>query len=270
MVKRKSKTKKKRNISLNKSFKNVTFKNVPIASMKLKGSLETLGEIDYHYQKYENTFEFFDKLMVKDRSLRKLLCIPSVGDSWMRSFLKVVLDSEDIDTSELMVKNVEPVDPLVSVEKFNQMVRKCDKRFISISVQLIVKGKPGTHANILVIDTKHKIVELFEPHGNRSSETSMDSLPGAYKTSDKLVRKYFKKYFPNYKYVSPTENLPTFGLQAKVDAYSGMCVTWCIMYLHYRLLNPYKTQKQIIRKMKSIVNRPFLLKYAKYVEDTIK
>ncbi len=58
---------------------------------------------------------------------KKVLCIPEAGDSWMRSFLRVVLDSENIDTSELMVKNVGPVDPLVSVEKFNKMVRKCKK-----------------------------------------------------------------------------------------------------------------------------------------------
>ena len=134
----------------------VKFKNIPLSNRKLKGSLETLGEIDYHYQKYDNTFKFFDKIMEKDKKIKKVLCIPDTGDSWMRSFLRVVLDSENIDTSELMVKNVEPVDPKVSVKEFNHMVRKCNKRFIAISVQIIVKGKPGTHANMLVIDTKKK------------------------------------------------------------------------------------------------------------------
>ena len=190
--------------------------------------------------------------------------------SWMRSFLRVVLDSEDIDTSELMVKNVGPVDPLVSVEKFNKMVRKCKKRFIAISVQLIVKGKPGTHANMLIIDTKKKIVELFEPHGKRSFSTTMDSLVGAYNISDKLIKKYFKKYFPEYKYISPQVNLPSFGLQAKVDAFNGMCVTYCIMYLHYRVLNPSYSQKYIIKKMKKQVTKDLLLKYAKYIEEMIK
>lgn len=248
----------------------VLFKDVPVAKQKLKGSLETLGKINYHYQKYDNTFKFFDEIMKNNRKIKNLLCIPEAGDSWMRSFLKVVLDSEDIDTSELMVKNVEPVDPLVSVEKFNQMVRKCDKRFISISVQLIVKGKPGTHANILVIDTKRKHVELFEPHGKRNTSTTMDSLVGAYKISDKLIKKYFNKYFPEYKYISPQSNLPAYGLQAKVDAYNGMCVTWCIMYLHYRVLNPHYSQKYIIKKIKKSVDLPFLLRYARYIENTVK
>ena len=108
------------------------FKNVPVSKKKLKGSLETLGEIDYHYQKYDNTFKFFDKIMEKDKKIKKVLCIPEAGESWMRSFLRVVLDSEDIDTSELMVKNVEPVDPKVSVKEFNHMVRKCNKRMFEI------------------------------------------------------------------------------------------------------------------------------------------
>lgn len=246
------------------------FKNVPVSKKKLKGSLETLGEIDYHYQKYDNTFKFFDKVMETDKKIKKVLCIPDAGDSWMRSFLRVVLDSEKIDTSELMVKNVEPVDPKVSVKEFNKMVRKCKKRFIAISVQLIVKGKPGTHANILIIDTKKKTVELFEPHGKRSLSTTMDSLVGAYNISDKLIKKYFKKYFPEYKYISPKVNLPSYGLQAKVDAFNGMCVTYCIMYLHYRVLNPHYSQRTVIKKMIKSLDKPFLLRYAKYVEDMIK
>ena len=248
----------------------VLFRDVPISKRKLKGSLETLGNINYHYQKYDNTFKFFDEIMKNNKKVHKILCIPEVGDSWMRSFLRVVLDSDNADTSELMVKNVEPVDPSVSVEKFNKMVRKCNKRFIAISVQLIVKGKPGTHANILVIDTKKKQVELFEPHGRRNFSTTMDSLEGAYHISDKLIRKYFKTYFPEYKYISPQTNLPYFGLQAKVDAFNGMCVTYCIMYLHYRVLNPHYSQKYIVKKMKKTVDKSFLLRYAKYVEDMIK
>ena len=260
----------KKKVKTVKIFKNTGIKDVPISNRKLKGSLETLGNINYHYQKYDNTFKFFDKLLDKDEKLKNILCIPNIGDSWMRSFLKVILVDNKLSTSELMVKNVKPVDPMVSVKKFNHMIRKCRKKLVAVSVQLIVHNKPGSHANMLIIDTIKKTVELFEPHGNRSSYTTMDSLEGAYKISNKLIKKYFEKYFPNYKYISPKENLPSYGIQAKVDAYSGMCVTWCIMYLHYKILNPYKSQKQLIDNIKKKVDLPFLLKYAKYVEDMIK
>ena len=33
--------------------------------------------------------------MEKDKKIKKVLCIPEAGESWMRSFLRVVLDSED-------------------------------------------------------------------------------------------------------------------------------------------------------------------------------
>ena len=85
----------------------------------------------------------------------------------------------------------------------------------------------------------------------------------------KVYSKYFHKYFPEYKYISPQVKLPSYGLQAKVDAFNGMCVTYCIMYLHYRVINPHYSQKYIIKQMKKI-NKTFLLKYAKYVEDMIK
>ena len=124
--------------------------------------------------------------MKKEKDIKSVLCIPDVGKKWMRSFLKVVLSKEDLDTSELMMKNVKPVDPEVSIDLFNKMIKKCRKRIIAVSVQLIVENKPGTHANMLILDTKKKTVELFEPHGKRSEQTTMDSLEGAYNISDKL------------------------------------------------------------------------------------
>lgn len=245
-------------------------KDVPISKKSSQGSMETLGEIHYHYQKYDNIFNFFDILMKKEKDIKSVLCIPDVGKKWMRSFLKVVLSKEDLDTSELMMKNVKPVDPEVSIDLFNKMIKKCRKRIIAVSVQLIVENKPGTHANMLILDTKKKTVELFEPHGKRSEQTTMDSLEGAYNISDKLLKKYFHKFFPEYKYISPQDFLPSYGFQAKIDAYSGLCVTWSTMYLHYRVLNPDLTSKEITKHIKKKVNKEFLLKYAKYVEETIK
>ena len=133
------------------------------------GSMETLGEIHYHYQKYDNIFNFFGILMKKNDDIKKVLCIPDVGRKWMRLNL-INLNKDNLNTSELMMKNVKPVDPEVSIDLFNQMIKKCKKKIIAVSVQLIVEGKPGTHANMLVIDTKNKkTVELFEPHGKKAT-----------------------------------------------------------------------------------------------------
>ena len=246
-------------------------KDVPISKTSSTGTMATLGDIGFHYQKYDNIFKFFNTLIKKDKNIKKNLCIPGdINRKWIRPFLKVILTSENLKTSVLMEKNVKPVDQGVSVDFINDMIKKCQKRFIAISVKLIVYNKPGSHANMIIIDTKRKTVELFEPHGKRSDDTTMDSLEGAYKISDKLLKKYFSKYFTEYKYISPQEYLPTYGLQAKIDAYSGLCVTWSTMYLHYRVLNPEVNFKKIIKHMKNKIDRDFILKYDKYIEDTVK
>ena len=45
--------------SKRKTVRKNAFVNVPISNKKLKGTSETLGSINYHYQKYHNTFRFF-------------------------------------------------------------------------------------------------------------------------------------------------------------------------------------------------------------------
>ena len=245
-------------------------KDVPISKKSSIGSMETLGEIHYHYQKYDNIFAFFDILMKKNPDIKKILCIPDVGRKWMRSFLKVVLNKSNLNTSELMMKNVKPVDPEVSIVLFNQMIKKCKKRIIAVSVQLIVEGKPGTHANMLVIDTKKKTVELFEPHGNRSVKSELESISRAYFKVSKNVQRFFSMYLPDFKYIPPSEYEPKSGLQARLDAFSGLCVTWSILYLHYRVLNPDVHPKKLINYLDKKVSKNFLLRYTKYVEDVLK
>ena len=46
-------------------------KDVPISKKSSLGSMETLGEIHYHYQKYDNIFNFFDILMKKMMILKE-------------------------------------------------------------------------------------------------------------------------------------------------------------------------------------------------------
>ena len=53
-------------------------------------------------------------------------------------------------------------------------------------------------------------------------------------------------YFPDFKYIPPSEYEPKDGLQARLDAFSGLCVTWGILYLHYRVLNPDIQPKRLI------------------------
>ena len=242
--------------------------DVPISSTVSLGTLATIGDIGYHYQAYDNIYEFFTIL----KKSNNLLCFPDEKRDWINSFIRINLDSDNIKTSKLSLKNINLRDPNENLKMIFDLVKTCEnkgKRFFICTVMLVVPGKPGSHANIVIIDLQEKTIELFEPHGKRTELSTLDSLEGAYHMSDKLLKKMFSKVLPKYKYISPQTYLPTYGLQARIDAYTGLCVTWSIMYVHYRLLNPNMNRKTLVKYM-SKLKKNFLLKYAKYVEETIK
>ena len=120
-----------------------------------------------------------------------------------------------------------------------------------------------------VIDLKEKSIELFEPHSKTTELSTLDSLEGAYTISNRLLRKTFSEILPKYSYIAPNDYLPRYGLQSKTDAYTGLCITWSMIYVHYRILNPEKSRKEIIKHMNKIKRR-FILRYAGYVEQLIK
>ena len=265
MVTTRSRKKSKRRSNKKRSYK---IKDVPLSKHMSEGSRASLGSINYHYQKYYNTFAFLKEILKSDPSLSKMVCIPDVGEGWMQSFLKVHFFKST--KAGVFLDSVKPVDPMDSKETFVEEIQRCmSHRFIPISLEIIVP-RVGTHANVLLIDSKLNTVELFEPHGGRNSDSELESISRAYYKINKNIKRFFKQYFPRLKFISPSTYEPTEGLQARLDAFSGLCVTWSIMYLHYRILNPDVSPKKLVEYMEHRVTRPFLLKYTKYVEDTLK
>ena len=266
------KNKSTRSKTRSKRLKNkIKITDVPISNRVSMGTLASLGDIEYHYQSYDNIFNFL-KILKKDKKINELLCFPLEKNDWLNTFIKINLNTENVKRSELVLKNIELRNEKENIKIIYDLVKVCEnagKRFFICTVMLIVPGKPGSHANIIVIDLKEKTIELFEPHGKRTELSTLDSLEGAYHISDKLLKKMFKDILPKYRYISPQTYLPTYGLQARIDAYTGLCVTWSIMYVHYRLLNPNINRKTLVRYM-SKLSKNFLLKYAKYIEENIK
>ena len=142
-------------------------------------------------------------------------------------------------------------------------------RLVPISLEIIVPGV-GTHANMILIDSEKKTVELFEPHGNRNNDSELEDITRAYNKVSRNVQKFFHKYLSDYTYIPPSKYLPKHGLQERLDAFSGLCVTWSILYMHYRILNPDVNPKKLVSYMEKKVNKQFLLRYTKFVEDTLK
>ena len=266
------KNKSTRSKTRSKRLKNkIKITDVPISNRVSMGTLASLGDIEYHYQSYDNIFNFL-KILKKDKKINELLCFPLEKNDWLNTFIKINLNTENVKRSELVLKNIELRNEKENIKIIYDLVKVCEnagKRFFICTVMLIVPGKPGSHANIIVIDLKEKTIELFEPHGKRTELSTLDSLEGAYHISDKLLKKMFKDILPKYRYISPQTYLPTYGLQARIDAYTGLCVTWSIMYVHYRLLNPNINRKTLVRYM-SKLSKNFLLKYARYIEEKVK
>lgn len=244
----------------------------PISNKISLGTLATEGSDDFHYQAYENIFTFFTKILEKDNHLKDILCFPKSKYDWLNSFIRINLDDEDINSSILVERNVSLRNAESNLKIIKDLVRTCEskgKRFFVMTIMLIVPGKPGSHANIIVIDLKEKSIELFEPHSKTTELSTLDSLEGAYTISNRLLRKTFAKILPKYTYIAPNDYLPRYGLQSKTDAYTGLCITWSMIYVHYRILNPEKSRKEIIKHMNKIKRR-FILRYAGYVEQLIK
>lgn len=270
--KKKSKKPKKTNKKKQKKTQNKykgTIIDVPFSDNVSLGSKASLGNINYHYQKYYNTFAFLKEIIKRNTKLQNLVCIPNVGSDWMQSFMKVHF-FKNIGSLKPHLESVKPVDSFVSKEQFMNEIKKCmNHRLIPISLEIIVP-QVGTHANIVLIDTKKKTVELFEPHGARDNQSELESISRAYFKITKNVHKFVKINLPEYKFIPPSKYEPEEGLQARLDAFSGLCVTWSLLYLHYRVLNPDIPPKQLILYLEKKIKRKELLRYTRYVEDVLK
>ena len=267
MIGKKTQKKKKRKTKKLTKKDKLGIVDVPLSKSLSQGSKASLGSIDYHYQKYYNTFAFLKEIIKKNKKLQNLVCIPNVGEGWMQSFLKVHFFK---GVSSKSMDSVKPVDSANSKNKFITEIDKCMKhRLVPINLEIIVPGA-GTHANVIIIDSHKKTVELFEPHGNRGVRSELESISRAYFKVSKNVQRFFSMYLPDFKYIPPSEYEPKEGLQARLDAFSGLCVTWSILYLHYRVLNPDVPPKKLINYLDKKINKPTLLRYTKYVEDVLK
>jgi hypothetical protein len=146
------------------------------------------------------------------------------------------------------------------LDSFIIAFKKCTKskkvRFVIQELLIWSRDHPGeAHANSLVYDVKNKILTRFEPHGGRASKHHTEI--------NKLLHQMIKKApFKGWKFVPPIAYCPYFGPQAREKKYlidkrfpkqhikdeiGGFCAAWSFMFMHLRILNPDKTDRQIIR-----------------------
>jgi hypothetical protein len=134
------------------------------------------------------------------------------------------------------------------------------------------RHQSNNHANCLVIHKPTKTIELFEPHGYRTSGSTLGGNPGDYDRKLRFLKRYWKKRLPSYTVVNVVDAVKKTAFQSRYDPadHSGYCITWALLYTHYRLLNPTTPYKELIQHIDHKITTRLLLRYAKRVEETMK
>tara|TARA_B100002019_G_scaffold58948_1_gene50584 strand:+ start:1505 stop:2371 length:867 start_codon:yes stop_codon:yes gene_type:complete len=227
--------------------------DIPFSESQSKGTAATLGDIHFHYQNYSNVMDYFHKID------HPSVCFFEGGKAFLN------LRIEDIKMGIYPLEHNET--------SFKNNLMKCMKsknRFIPVILNLITNE--GNHANILLIDKKDKVVELYEPHGSRPVQSVLGGIKGAYNKKIGEVRRFWRRILPKYKVVNVVDfkRGTHFQMEYDPDNHSGFCVTWSILFVHYRLLNPHVKLENLVKYIAARVTTTKLLQYAKYVEDNIK
>ena len=243
----------------------------PFARSQSKGTLASPGEghgkccgidytDDYHYQSYDNVVKFIEYVVsdTKGKTLGDIFTFDETSDAFL-----------DVHIGRGVIKPM-----YVSHDAFVSHIKKGLKaktRFIPVIVTLTL-GPEDNHANIAVINKKTHQIELFEPHGARTSSSELGGVQSAYKKKLKLLRKFFKDICKGYQVVNVTDAVKQTAFQMTEDpkGHSGFCVTWSILYFHYRILNPDIPLANLVRYIHHKITERHILRYARYIELLVK
>ena len=156
---------------------------------------------------------------------------------------------------------------------FANWIRDCDKGIMGVSLSLDL-GPGAGHANMLIIDTKSKTVEHFEPHGDSMGSLSDAQNNQLHRDVEALMLDSLKLAGKQgYKYLKPSDVCPDFeigssytnefgkkvtagkeGIQAFLNKnragseFAGTCAIWSLWYLHVRLNSPAGSDPQDVLK----------------------
>jgi hypothetical protein len=232
----------------NKSKKNIV--DVQLSDNISKGTKATEGFIEYHYQNYSNILDFLIRIKNSD------LCFFKSRNNF------ISLDVDNMNDGIIVS----------DIYKFKKDLDNCLKnknRFVPIILNLITND--GNHANILLIDKNTKIIELYEPHGSRTSSSELGGLRGAYVKKVKELKKFFN-YLVRYDVKNIVDYQRGTEFQMKNDPvrHSGFCVTWSILFVHYRILNPNISLNYLMKYLAKKITSRKILQYAKFIEETLK
>jgi hypothetical protein len=223
-----------------------------------QGPKAEIGKIGYHYQHYDNVYNYFTILMSTKLKYDKVMCIPQ--------FVVRYNNIESKTTALYDITNNNYYFP----KSMRNSIKFCYKENIRlIYFTFAIKDSRSwvTHANMMIIDIYNSTIERFEPYGRGT--------PKEERQIDNFVKDFVLEFLKieSYRYISPSNISDKIGIQTIADSYCGMCVTISMMYLQMRLLNLDVKQSKIIKYMINIPKKKLkskILRFARYVEKTLK
>tara|TARA_B110000881_G_C18509281_1_gene481349 strand:+ start:132 stop:917 length:786 start_codon:yes stop_codon:yes gene_type:complete len=224
--------------------------DVPLSNKKSLGTRATKGNIGFHYQKYANLNSFINKIHLKNLSkdcfFIDLICINNkITPIYPKNLYRDLTDLIEMKIGK--------------------------KQFTAIVINITTSD--GNHANIGLINNRNQTIEYFEPHGHRKNKNSkIGDFKGIYLKKLAFLKGIFKNILPEYTFVNVVDHKRTTSFQTKIDPddNTGFCVTWCILYAHYRCLNPNLLLIRLLNHLEETITTTKLLRYAKYIEETVK
>ena len=240
--------------------KRYSIKDPPFSKKESKGTEASALSIDYHYQHYSNIMEYLEILCKGNKKLKSQICF-FPHDS-VNAFLRLELNN--------LKKGVHS--KYIPDTHFTKIIHKCLQkegvRYLPLMLETV--KKKTNHANLLFIDKRKKRIEVFEPHGPRNTKSSLGGVAYAYGKKMKALQRYFKKHLSDYDVVNVVDSVQGTSLQSMYDRGSGYCVTWSLLYSHYRLINQKVPYTSIVQYMDRAINTRKLLQYAHHVERKLK
>lgn len=167
-----------------------------------------------------------------------------------------------------------------AVQTFYDRARRClnkSARFVAIGVTISpnistagasIYAPPPLHENMMIIDKAKKTISRFEPNGHGVPFYDSSKMDALFRKSNilKVIKRGFR--LPDLQFLSTNKTCPETGPQAledenrsrvlfpdqyRIDTYGkrykaelpGYCYVWSTMYLHYRILNPDKSPREV-------------------------
>jgi len=236
-----------------------------LAKEHSKGPNADIGNINYMYQNYSNVYDFF-YILTKYYGFDKVVCKPK----FVLKYKNYIVNSAFIiyyDINEITI----PVDLKNTIQ---DCISKNNIRFIYSGFIIDSSNNTGiSHVNMIVIDLFKKTVERFEPHGKYMVTDKYEVTMT--KSIDDMIKTQFMELsgLNDFKYISPVNLEPVIGPQLIGDLFTGMCVTFSMIYLHLRLMNPDVKPKSIVTYLTNLKTngvKDMISRYARFIEDTLK